>query len=117
MALPEEKQTSGESVPETPVKYATPVQRVWAWVGVVYMVIIILLTTYGLANGEFIQGIGGLMLSPALVGLGSTVILRHRQGEGRGGIVACVLISGAAFGLALWNLIHDVPILISQLRG
>lgn len=117
MALPEEKQTPGVDTPEAPIQYATPVQRIWAWVGVAYMVILILLTTYGLAHGEFIRGIGGLMLSPALVGLGATVILRHRQGVGRGGIAVCALVSGAAFGLALWNLLHDVPVLISQLRG
>lgn len=100
-----------------PVKYATPVQRVWAWVGIAYMVLLILLTTYGVAQGDFIRGIGGLMLSPALCGLGATVILRYRQGLGRGGLPVCVLVSGTAFLLTLWNLVRDIPVLVSQLRG
>ena len=49
-----------------PVKYATPMQRLWAWVGVVYMVALVLLTTYALSHGRYLQGIGSLMVSPAL---------------------------------------------------
>ena len=69
-----------------PVKWATPIQRVWAWVGVIYMVILVLLSTYGLAHGFFLSGIGGIMVSPALCGLGATAVLRFRQGQGRGGM-------------------------------
>lgn len=112
-----EEQEKRDELHQEPVKYSTPVQRVWAWVGVVYMLALVLLSTYGLAHGAFIRGIGGLMLSPALMGLGVTVILRYRQGAGRGGLVACVLVSGTAFGLVLFNLIRDVPVLIGQLQG
>lgn len=98
-----------------PVKYATPVQRLWAWVGVAYMVILVLLTTFALAHGDYLRGIGGAMLSPALCGLGGTVILRHRQGVGRGGLPVCVVLSGACFLLAVWNLIRAVPVLLGQL--
>ena len=98
-----------------PVKWATPVQRVWAWVGVVYMVMLVLLTTYALAHGDFMRGIGGIMVSPALCGLGATAILRYRQGVGRGGLVACVLVAGACFVLAVWNVVRGVPVLVGQL--
>lgn len=109
-------QTESQEAPQ-PISYATPVQRIWAWVGVAYMLILLLLSTYGLAQGEFIRGIGGLMLSPALFGLGATAIVRYRQGIGRGGIAACVLVSGAAFTLALFHLVREIPVLLSQLRG
>lgn len=104
-----------EQKEQPPVKWATPIQRLWAWIGVVYMIMLVLLTTYALAYGNYLRGIGGIMLSPALVGLGGSAILNFRQGRGRGGLPACVLISAAAFGLALWNLIRDFPALLSQL--
>ena len=102
---------------EQPITYATPVQRIWAWVGVAYTLLLLLLTTYGLARGKFIRGIGGVMLSPALLGLGATAIVRYKQGVGWGGIVACILISGAAFALSLIYLVREVPIFLSQLGG
>lgn len=102
---------------QPPVKWATPLQRLWAWVGVVYMVILVLLTTYALATGAYLRGIGGLMLSPALCGLGASAILNYRQGKGRGGLGACIAVSAAAFLLALWNLLRSLPALMSQLVG
>lgn len=95
--------------------WATPMQRLWAWVGVAYMVILVLLTTYGLAHGYFLQGIAPLMMLPALCGLGGSVILRHRAGQGRGGLPVCVLLAGACFALAILNLIRGLPILLAQL--
>lgn len=102
---------------QQPIKWATPMQRIWAWVGIVYMVIVILLTTYAVATADYIRGIGGLMLSPALAGLGCSAILRYRQGVGRGGLAVCVALSGACFGLAVWNVIRAVPVIAQQLAG
>ena len=99
---------------QQPIKYATPMMRIWAWVGVVYMVILVLLNTYALAHGSFLRGIGGLMLSPGLCGLGASAILRYRQGQGRGGLPACVAVAGASFAMVVWNLIRGVPVLLSQ---
>lgn len=100
-----------------PIQYASPMKRLWAWVGVAYMVILTLLNVYGLAHGYFLTGIGPLMVTPALVGLGCAAILRFREGKGRGGLVACVLVSGACFALSVWNLYRAVPILLAQLVG
>ena len=112
--MEEEKQTSQEPQKE-PIKYATPVQRAWAWVGVAYMVILVLLSTFALSHGNYLRGIGGAMLSPALCGLGATVILRHKQGVGRGGIAVCVALSGACFALAAWNVVRAIPVILGQL--
>ena len=112
--MDEEKKEQQEPQKE-PVKYATPMQRLWAWVGVVYMVILVLFSTYSMARGHALTGTAGLLLSPALVGLGGTALLRYRQGMGRGGLWACILVTGGAFGLAVWNLVQGVPILLSQL--
>ncbi len=97
------------------IKYATPMQRLWAWVGVVYMVILVLLTTYALAHGAYLRGIGPLMVSPALAGAGYSAILRQRQGKARGGPVLCALLAGACFLLVIVNLVRGFPVLLSQL--
>lgn len=106
---------ANEETPTEPIKWATPIQRIWAWVGVVYMVILVLLSTYALSHGDYLRGIGGIMVSPALGGLGATAILRYKQGLGRGGLAACILVSGASFGLAVWNVVRGIPVLLEQL--
>ena len=111
--IEQEEQTVQEQ--PKPVKYATPMMRLWAWVGVVYMVLLVILNTYGLAHGDFLRGIGGLRIAPALCGLGASAILRYREGKGRGGLAVCVLVSGASFLLAVLNLIQAIPALLSQL--
>ena len=111
-----ERHTSSEAEEfRVPTEYATPMKRLWAWVGVVYAVGYALLMTYAFANGEFPQGIGQLLTAPALAGLGGSVILRYREGKGRGGLPVCVALSGVSFALALWNLALGLPALLRQL--
>lgn len=97
------------------IEYATPMKRLWAWVGVVYAVGYALLMAYAFAHGDFPQAIGALLTVPALAGLGGSVILRFKEGKGRGGLPVCVVLSGACFGLAVWNLIRGLPALLAQL--
>lgn len=111
----EENKTPQEGTESQEIKYATPMQRLWAWVGVVYMVILVLLSTYALSHGSYMKGIGGIMLAPGLCGLGASAILRYRQGVGKGGVTACALIAGAAFLLAVAGVIRAVPNLMGQL--
>ena len=113
--MDEREQNNQQEPQKEPVKYATPMQRLWAWVGVVYMVILTLLTTYALSHAVYLRGIGPLMLSPALCGLGASAILRYRQGIGRGGIVACVLVAGGCFVMAVLGIIQGVPVILGQL--
>ena len=100
---------------EKEIQYATPMKRLWAWVGVVYAVGWALLMAYALFKGDFPQAIGTLLTVPALAGLGSSVILRYREGKGRGGLVVCIALSGICFALAVWNLIRGLPVLLAQL--
>lgn len=104
-------QNNAPNEPQEPVVYATPVKRVWAWVGVVYMIIIVLLVTYSMAKGSFLQGIGSLLLCPALGGLGATAILRYREGRCRGGLIACVGVTALCAVLIVLNLIAGIPAL------
>ncbi|MEL4861883.1 hypothetical protein AAEU42_11595 [Pseudoflavonifractor phocaeensis] len=111
--MPDEKNLENET-PKEEIVYATPMKRVWAWVGVVYMVILVLLMTYGLASGGYLNGIGPLMLSPALAGVGASAIVRYRSGEGRGGLAVCILVAGAGFVLAVLNVVRSIPAIVSQ---
>ena len=100
---------------EKDIQYATPMKRLWAWVGIVYAVAFAFLMTFALARGDFPQGLWQLLSAPALAGLGGSVILRHREGKGRGGLVVCILLSGVSFALAVWNLVLGLPVLLAQL--
>lgn len=97
------------------IQYATPMKRLWAWVGVVYAVGFALIMTFVLSHGDFPQGIGQLLIAPALAGLGGSVILRYREGKGRGGLAVCILLAGVSFALAVWNLVLGLPVLLAQL--
>ena len=61
-------------------EYASPLKRVWAWVGVAYMVIAVLLVTYMLAFASYLRGIGGLMICPALAGCAASLVHLWRTG-------------------------------------
>lgn len=100
---------------QVPTEYASPMKRLWAWVGLVYAIGYALLMAYALAHGSFPLGIGQLLLAPALAGLGASVILRYREGKGRGGLPVCVILAGTSFALSLWNLIQGLPVLLEQL--
>ena len=62
-----------------PVTYASPTMRAWAWVGVAYMVLVMLIFTYFLATGRFLYHLGGLFAAPALLGVARTAFLQYRS--------------------------------------
>ena len=97
------------------IQYATPIKRLWAWVGVVYAVGFALLMTFALSHGDFPQGLWQLLSVPALAGLGGSVILRYREGKGRGGLAVCIILAGVSFALAVWNFVLGLPVLLAQL--
>lgn len=48
---------------------ASPTKRVLAWMGILYMLILLALNTFGLATGSALNGIAGLLLAPACLAL------------------------------------------------
>ena len=67
---------SGDDAGYTP---ASPVKRALAWIGVVYMVILVALTTYFYFTATMLGGLGPLLTVPGLVGLGVVSIVSFRS--------------------------------------
>ena len=57
---------------------ASPVKRALAWIGVVYMVILVALMTYFYFTASMLVGLGPLLTIPGLVGLGLVAIISYR---------------------------------------
>ena len=102
---------SGEQKPSyTP---ASPVKRALAWMGIVYMVILVLLTTYNMATGEPIHNIPGILLFPACGWLAAVCFLRWREIKKLPLLILGVL---AAVACAV-NLVTGVLSLVAALGG
>ncbi len=115
----EQQQTD---LPEEEVPYVpSPVsRRIWAWMGVAYALIIMVLLTYWIATGSLIEGITGIMLFPllgAMSGQGWNNLRLCRKGE-HGGNAAVLGITAGMMGLlALASLVWGVAELMSRLGG
>ena len=107
-----------DATPE-PVAYASPLKRIWAWVGVVYMVIIVFLMTYLFANARYLQGIGSLMVVPALAGVAASSVWIWREGAHRDlpRAILLGLILAACVVLAILGLVNGIPALVANFGG
>lgn len=114
----EEKQPQ---VPPEPVVYASPLKRLWAWVGVVYMVIIVLLMTYMFANGAYLHGIAPLMVIPAIGGLAASAVCLWVTGgkQNRSGprFALLLLIVALCAAICIYNLSVGIPALKANFGG
>lgn len=82
-------------------------RRIWAWMGIVYAVIIMLLITYWISTTHFITGLTGLMLFPffgALCAQGINNYVRCKRGE-RAGKPGLLLGSALCMGLVALSLL------------
>lgn len=101
----------GENKPSyTP---ASPVKRALAWMGIVYMLILVPLTTYNMATGEPIRNIPGILLFPACGGLAAVCFLRGREIHNRLLLALGVLAAVAC----AFNLVTGVLSLAAALGG
>ena len=78
---------------QEPYVPASPVKRTMAWIGIVYMVILLCLTTFYFYTGRMLGNLAPLLTVPGLVGLGVLILVSWRStGHPRRGL---------AFGLSL----------------
>ena len=82
---------------------APPVKRALAWIGVVYMVILVALMTYFYFTASMLTGLGPLLTIPGLVGLGIVAVLSYRT-TGQPSKKAAVLLAAVCWLLALLTL-------------
>ena len=62
---PDHREEQPEYIP------ASPVKRTMAWIGIVYMVILLCLTTFYFYTGRMLGNLAPLLTVPGLVGLGA----------------------------------------------
>ena len=76
-------------------------RRIWAWMGVAYMLLIIFLITYWMATTTFLSGITGILLFPLLgalsaQGFNNVRLCRRRE---RSGSPALLTVTAVIMGL------------------
>lgn len=121
-ALPAGESGAGPAPAETEpaAGHATPMMRIWAMVGAIYMVIIVLLVTFGMATGRYMMGIGGLMILPALGGWAASLIWMWRSAPERRTPLRAALLALLLLlcgGAAALGLLDGIPALISNFGG
>ena len=94
---PEEEQEEQGYTP------ASPVKRTLAWIGIVYMVIVVALTTVIYSTGKPLNNLAPLLSVPALVGLGIMSILSWRT-TGTPGKWSAILIALVCWAIAAYSI-------------
>ncbi len=115
--MPDEKRDpSAPSEEQSPAVYAGPLKRVWAWVGVVYMLVLTALVTYALSFGAYLHGIGGLLVSPALGGTAATLVMLWRQRRSHSPLQSALFLGtlGLCAALLVLGLISGVTGLVEN---
>lgn len=106
--MPEDKKKEEKSY--TP---ASPVKRTLAWVGVVYMLILLALTTWFYFTGSALGNLGPLLTVPGLIGLGAVSLVSSRttgrpsKGTAIGLAVFCWLLAAATLPIGLAGLMSN----------
>ena len=90
-------------------------QRVLAWVGVVYVIVVMLLMAAFMTRGEQLTNIGWLMITPILVAAAIFLYLTYGKGKGRGGMPMLFLGEAALIYLIYSAVTKGIPALIAQL--
>ena len=90
-------------------------KRIWAMVGVVYMVIIMLLMTYWIATTSLLTGLTGLMLFPVSAGMAVQCFnnrwkVLHQDAPGNGIVylllgIGCTLAAGYTL---IWGILQVI---------
>lgn len=99
--------------PESEYIPASPVKRTMAWIGVVYMVIIIALTTYFYFTATMLGNLQQLLVLPALIGGGILLVVSHRtegkpsKGLAYGGAAIFWLLAAITLPLAVIGLMSN----------
>lgn len=101
--------------PYTP---AHPIKRVLAWVGLVYMVAIVLLNVYPFfTGGHYLQGVAPLLVCPGSAGMAVIALYQLRQASSKGVKAALALLTLACLVVTVVGLWDGIPALLGGLEG
>ena len=92
---------------------ASTVKRALAWIGLVYVLIFLGLTTYFYFTGTMLGNLGPLLTVPGLVGLGILALVSWRS-SGKPGKWAAIALAALCWLLALATLPLGVTGLLSN---
>ena len=106
---PEEQEDSGF----TP---SSPVKRTLAWIGVVYALILLALTTYFFFTAKGLGNLGPLLAVPGLIGLGATALVSWKT-TGKPGKWPAIALAAVCWLLALASLPIGIAGLLSNFGG
>ena len=82
---------------------ASPVKRALAWIGIVYMLILLALITYFYFTAGMLGGLGPLLTLPGLIGLGIVALISWRT-TGRPAKWPAIAIAAVCWLFALLTL-------------
>lgn len=105
-------QGEGEA-PEPSYTPASPVKRTMAWIGVVYMVILVAMMTYYYFTGSMLMNMAPLLVVPGLIGLGILALVSWRT-TGRPGKWPAIALAAVCFLAALATLPLGIVGLLSN---
>jgi len=108
---PEEVPSEEEKSP--PYTPASPVKRTLAWIAIVYMVILVILTTCIYYTGAALGNLAPLLTVPGLIGAGTVSIVSWRTRQ-RPGKWPALLIAGLCWILAAITLPLGIAGLLSN---
>ena len=108
---------------EEPSSYtpASPVKRTLAWIALVYVLIILALTTYFFYTGTMLHSLAPLLTVPGLVGLGALILVSWRtrgwpaKGPALLGAILCWLLALATLPLGLAGLLSNFGVVFMNL--
>lgn len=99
---------------------SSPVKRTLAWIGVVYMLILLALTTYFYFTGTGLGNLGPLLTVPGLIGLGILSLVswkstgKPRRGPAIGLAVLCWLLALATLPIGIAGLMSNFSVSVTH---
>ena len=95
---------------------SSPVKRTLAWIGLVYMLILVAMTTYPYFTGAGLHNLGPLLTIPGLIGLGAVALVSWRT-AGRPGKWSAIALAAVCWLLAIATLPIGIAGLMSNFGG
>ena len=113
--MPEDKRFS-EKREDSGFTPSSPVKRTMAWIGLVYMVILVALTTWFYFTAKPLGNLGPLLTVPGLIGLGIVALVSWRT-TGKPGKWPAISLAILCWLLALATLPIGIAGLMSNFGG